>query len=431
VARSLGSLEVRRRIAVAAAALLAPLSPAAAQYKVLGPTSCVSCHDHERQALKWQKEEPANLGVKAHFNTRKQLDAPKAAAYAKAIGLADPYDLKGSCVQCHATVFKGDANAGVSCESCHGAASGYNEPHQAKGSYAKAVSLGLRDLRGQPAAIAKTCVECHVTADKRLGDAGHPKGDAFDAGVSLQKIVHWAATYDYAAIGAAGKKLTAAKLGGAAGPGPKPPAATAAPPPPGASAKPPAGGPPATTAAATPAPAKPPKGAAAAPTAEPAPWDWDQPVRALPADYVPDSGGGDAATPAPTADKPTPAPKRGRSRVPLSIAYESPLPPAVPGSTEPAPLTAAVAPAASVPATPAPSGSGLTASASVAPPPASAPDASGRILSLLERALRAGTRGPGLSPPARPREYPGPDGELLRVQDEAMALALEALRRPE
>ena len=37
---------------------------------------------------------------------------------------------------------------------------------------------------------------------------------------------------------------------------------------------------------------------------------------------------------------------------------------------------------------------------------------------------------PGAAAPTRPIEFAGPDGELLRLQDEAMALALEALRRP-
>src|SRR5436190_10816837 len=105
--------------AFAAAALLLAAAPAAAQ-TVIGPTKCTTCHDHDRQATRWQREEPALYKDKAHYSTRKQLEAPKAAAYAKAIGLADPYDVKGSCVVCHATVFRGDANAGVSCESCHG-----------------------------------------------------------------------------------------------------------------------------------------------------------------------------------------------------------------------------------------------------------------------------------------------------------------------
>ena len=178
-----------RTAVVIGALMLATASTARAQ-TVVGPSKCTACHDHDRQSAKWQKEEPAQYKDKAHYNTRKQLDGAKAGTYAKAIGLADPYDVKGSCVTCHATVFRGDANAGVSCESCHGPASGYLEPHQVKGAYAKAVSTGLRDLKSKPPAIAKACVACHLTTDKRLIAAGHPSDAEFDVDESLKKIVH-------------------------------------------------------------------------------------------------------------------------------------------------------------------------------------------------------------------------------------------------
>src|SRR6188474_3899556 len=173
-----------RTVVVVGALILGTASRARAQ-AVVGPSKCTACHDHDRQSAKWQKEEPAQYKDKAHYNTRKQLDGAKAGTYAKAVGLADPYDVKGSCVTCHATVFRGDANAGVSCESCHGPASGWNELHQQKGSYAKAVAAGMHDLRDKPAAIARVCVECHVLTDRRLAAAGHPTGDGFDAGLSL------------------------------------------------------------------------------------------------------------------------------------------------------------------------------------------------------------------------------------------------------
>ena len=149
--------------------------PAPAQ-TYMGPSKCVGCHDHERQARKWQKEEPAAFKGKAHYNTLKQLDAPKSAQWAKAIGLADPYDVKGSCVKCHATVFRGDANAGVSCESCHGPSSKYNDLHQQKGSYAQSVAAGLVDLKEKPPTIAKVCVECHVSSDKQARGRRAPHG---------------------------------------------------------------------------------------------------------------------------------------------------------------------------------------------------------------------------------------------------------------
>jgi hypothetical protein len=331
---------------------LAVASSARAQ-AILGPSKCVACHDHEKQANKWQRDEPAQLKEKAHFNTRKQLEGPKAAGYARAIGLSDPFDIKGACVKCHATVFRGDAGAGVSCESCHGAASAYLDPHQVKGAYAKAVATGLRDLRGKPAAIAKLCVDCHVTPDARLAAAGHPTGAAFDAGVSLGKLVHWAMPYDFAKVTAEGRTAMAGRV----------PAAGAAPP--------------AVRGAATPA------GGAAG---EPAPWDWDAPLRTFP------ESGQPAATRSLAEDQPLP-----------QRAGAIDLPPAV--------ESAAV-------------GGKLAAR----PPAADVAALRGQAAQLLERLLRAGARAPGAAAPARPAEFPGPDGELLRLQDEALALALEALR---
>jgi hypothetical protein len=416
-----------------AGAVLLQVVPARAQYSATGPSKCVACHDHDRQASKWQKQEPAALGIKAHFNTRKQLDGAKAGTFAKAIGLADPYDVKGSCVKCHATVFRGDANAGVSCESCHGPASGYLDVHQVKGSHAKSVAAGLKDLRGQPAVIARVCVDCHVTPDKRLAAAGHPSGSAFDAGANLQKIVHWAASYDYAQVSAAGKAAMGPRLAagsGAAAPGPPAAAKTATPTTPvgaqGATASaPPLRGPAAGRASAgtAPAPAAP---AEAAPAAAPAPWDWDQPIRPLPKEYVPEAPAEPAPEPAPQAPSAAsavraPATLRPRARpqpaLPPSIAEDTPLPRSVPGLGE----TNAVTPALQ---------STVTAESGVRSAAARVAELRGRGVVLLERMLRAGARAPDLPPPSRPAEFRGPDSELFRLQDEVTVLALEALRRP-
>ena len=419
---TVGVLMARGGAAVLGAMLASSAASASAQ-AVVGPTKCTSCHDHDRQATKWQKEEPVQYKDKAHYNTRKQLEAPKSAGYAKAIGLADPYDVKGACVTCHATVFRGDANAGVSCESCHGPASNYLDPHQVKGSYAKAVSLGLRDLRTKPPAIAKACVTCHLTTDKRLVAAGHPSGAEFDVGAGLKKIVHWATTYDYAAVTAAGK----AAMGPAAAAGARAAAVPAAAPPAGAPAA-PAGAPPvapgkggaraagsvAAAAAAPPAPV----GAAAAP------WDWNAPIRALPQDYVPEAA---PALPA--------APPAAGGAVSGAASGSAPAPPrpARPAPTRAAPSLAEDLPVA--PAIVATQSAALAAPAPVAVPagPRSATariaEARGGAATVLARVLKAGTKVPSLPPTSPPREFKGPDGELLRLQDEAIALALEALRR--
>jgi hypothetical protein len=380
---------------------------------VVGPSKCTACHDHDRQATKWQKEEPAQYKDKAHYNTRKQLDGGKAGAYAKAIGLADPYDVKGSCVTCHATVFRGDANAGVSCESCHGPASGYLEPHQVKGSYAKAVSTGLRDLKGKPPPIAKACVACHLTTDKRLVGAGHPSGAEFDVGAGLKKLVHWATAYDFAAVSAAGKAaMGPAAARAAAAPAP-PPAAGAAPAAPGGAPPAVKGGARATgtvTGAGTSA-----APAAQAPSAASAPWDWNAPIRALPEDYVPEPAepAARAAPAAPAAPRvPRAAPPRA---IPApSLAEDLPVTPAIVATD-----AAALAPP---PAAAAPTGP-RSATARVA-------EARGGAAVVLARVLRGGAKMPALPPASPPREFKGPDGELLRLQDEAIALALEALRRP-
>jgi hypothetical protein len=55
----------------------------------------------------------------------------------------------------------------------------------------------------------------------------------------------------------------------------------------------------------------------------------------------------------------------------------------------------------------------------------------GRGLVLLARALQAGERLPAPVTAAPPAEFAGPDGELLRIQDELYALLLERLARPE
>ncbi len=398
-------------VGAVSALLLLPSTVFAQAY--VGPSKCVQCHDHERQARKWQKEEPAAQKGKAHFLTLKQLDNPKAAQWAKAIGLADAYDAKGACVKCHGTVFRGDANAGVSCESCHGPSSGYNDLHQEKGAYLKAVAAGMRDLKSKPAALAKVCVECHVVPDRRLAAAGHPTGETFDAGVSLQKIVHWDTAYNFGQVTAAGKAAaggraptgvakaapaTASPAGGAAtgaapgkvGPATGAPAGTVAPATSGGTAAPPSGGAPSAASVA-------------------APWNWDQPIRELPADYVPEPA---PDKPAPAAAPRAQAPRRPRVEpaVPPSLAEETPLPRNLTPAVVPEVAAAAPGPRAKA---------------------AEIAEARGKGALLLDKLLRAGARAKDAPAPAKPAEFTGPDSELLRLQDEALALAIEALRRPE
>ncbi len=200
------------RVPLLALAALCALASVLGAAQFVGPNKCSSCHDHEKQKA-WADQDK-------HAKALAQLEDKNAGKYAKAIGLADPYDLKGACVKCHATVFNGDANAGVSCETCHGAGSDYVEPHQQKGSYAKAITQGMFDTRGNYPVWAKMCLDCHIMRDAKLVAAGHKSGADFEVGAASQKIVHWAPTYDFSRLTALGKGA-AGKAGGGPAPAPK------------------------------------------------------------------------------------------------------------------------------------------------------------------------------------------------------------------
>jgi Cytochrome c554 and c-prime len=191
--------------------LAALVSHAAAAAQFLGPNKCTSCHDHEKQK-DWAAKEN---GAHGHIHALEQLEDKKAAGYARAIGLSDVYSLKGACVRCHATIYNGDANGGVTCESCHGAGSGYLDPHQKKGNYPGAVALGMIDTRGNFPVWARMCVSCHIVTDRRLTSAGHSSGANFELSAWSQRIVHWAPTYPTAQLAAAGKAAIA-RVGGPA-----------------------------------------------------------------------------------------------------------------------------------------------------------------------------------------------------------------------
>jgi hypothetical protein len=178
-----------------ATVLLAAAWPVSAQpYQTIGKARCVNCHDHEAEKLWSEKKDgpPPNN----HLNALRQLEAPKAALFAKAIGLTDVYDPKGSCAACHGSILKGTVVDGVTCESCHGPGSGYMDVHQQKGAYRQAVAAGLADTVKNPDAWAPMCTRCHVLSDSALIQAGHPSGDDFDLGAKFATVaLHWTSVY--------------------------------------------------------------------------------------------------------------------------------------------------------------------------------------------------------------------------------------------
>ena len=335
---------------------LAATLPIAAQPRreFVGPGKCTDCHDHKDEK-EWSEKRDGDGKGKQHLNALNQLSDAKAETYAKAVGVADIYDTKSSCVRCHATVVRGSADFGVSCESCHGAGKDYLKPHQEKGAYQASLALGLNDTVKKPDAWLKICVSCHVLGDDpgdaALIKAGHASGADFDFGVKFQPVAsHWTSKYTANQIAALGNPLrnTIARAAAVTAPA----AVTAAAPPTAPAGVPPIVVPPVSTAPASTTRS----GARAAPP---------PPPPALP-----------PAVPAPPAAV-------------IATVIDAP------GSQSPASLVSAL---------------------------------HGRIAQLLRDLLSRGVRAPVTpSTSAQKAPYRGADAELLRLQEEVIALALEAL----
>lgn len=377
------------QIGVAVVCAVAAATPADAQARrdFVGPGKCTDCHDHKDEK-EWSEKRDGDGKGKQHLNALNQLSDAKADAYAKAIGVADVYDPKSTCVKCHATVVRGSADFGISCESCHGGGKDYLKPHQEKGAYQASLALGMKDTVKKPENWVKDCVSCHVLGenpgDAALLKAGHSSGADFDMGIKFQPVSsHWTSKYTANQIAGLGNPLRNALARKAA------PAAAPAP------------------VAAAPA-AAPPAAAPAAPAA---------PAPAAPAAPVTAAG----SKPAPGATVPPPQPARGASPVPAPAA-----PPAASrAAAAPPPLPALPPP---VPTAPSPV-IATVLDAPVSQSPASLVGAlQGRVAQLLSDLLTRGVRTPvKLTAPATKTPYRGADAELLRLQEEVIGLALEAL----
>ena len=353
---------IHRSVVSAALGAFLLSTPAAAQtFDYLGPNKCINCHDHDDEKEWWEKEDgPPPDG---HINALKQMENVDSSKYAGAVGLDASldgvYDLEGSCVTCHSTVFKGDANAGVSCETCHGPGSAYLDSHQEDDSYQDSLSKGMRDVIGSLQNWASDCVTCHVMDDQRLIDAGHPSGDEFQLADKFDVVGrHWSNEYQGQAVMMAGEakrsEILATRRGSA------PPALTQNTAAPSVVAPAPSALTPAVSAPATAAPA---------------------PLAPAPAAPAP-------AAPAPVA-APPPPPARPKPETVVIIEQVPVLP------RSPAAVVASI---------------------------------QGRAIALLDRLLRREGRAPvRVTPPEPTTEYRGADAELLRLQQEILALALDAL----
>jgi hypothetical protein len=173
---------------------VATASPPAAQ-GFEGVASCAgtTCHGRmeadgavvrQDELMHWQ--EPSSPAG-AHSRAFGVLMSRRAKQITATLGLGDP-TAAPSCIGCHSTPVEGAkgrrflTNDGVSCEACHGGASGWIASHYAVGaSHASNVANGMTPLE-RPMVRAGVCLDCHLGSARsgqyvthRMMAAGHPR----------------------------------------------------------------------------------------------------------------------------------------------------------------------------------------------------------------------------------------------------------------
>jgi len=158
--------------------------------RIVGADACAECHVGEHRV--WM-ETAHQKG--SRLLTRSDL----ARDIAQRLGVRR-IKADERCVSCHYTEQAADgrrlrAVSGVSCESCHGAAEGWMDPHSRFGGGALTAaeespvereermrdcqSLGMVHT-GRLFELAGACHDCHTINDPELIEAGHPTGEGFE-----------------------------------------------------------------------------------------------------------------------------------------------------------------------------------------------------------------------------------------------------------
>ena len=156
--------------------------------KTVGPNACAECHKQEVEAWKGTH----------HFTTFRAMPRN-----AKANQIAENLGVKrirseSLCLNCHFTVQmkneKKEPVAGISCESCHGAAKDWIKVHsgfsgkkeQTETKAEEEARWGLAESKGMLRShaiyqLAKNCYGCHVVPQEDLvNKGGHRAGSAFE-----------------------------------------------------------------------------------------------------------------------------------------------------------------------------------------------------------------------------------------------------------
>ena len=164
----------------------APADPSA----VVGNQACIKCHAAEEKV--WQQT--------PHSKTFEQLHRrPEAKQIAAKLSLRS-IKHEGRCVACHYTQQNdptggAHAIAGVSCESCHGAARDWLDIHHDYGGEKitrltespehrrdrlhRSIAAGMRNPENVYL-VAQSCLRCHTTADEELVNVGGHSAGSLD-----------------------------------------------------------------------------------------------------------------------------------------------------------------------------------------------------------------------------------------------------------
>jgi hypothetical protein len=162
-------------------------SPAAGSYT--GPGSCAasSCHGSVRPVAGsriLQTEYTTWVVQDKHAKATEMLNNPVSLRMAKILGIGRP-DTEQKCLTCHALDAPAQQRAksytpeGVSCEACHGPASGWLGPHTTRAwTHAQSVAAGMYDTKDLVRRTEK-CASCHIggsdkSVDHEMIAAGHP-----------------------------------------------------------------------------------------------------------------------------------------------------------------------------------------------------------------------------------------------------------------
>jgi len=153
-----------RILTTAASVLLCSLifaSVSMSQNKYIGTKMCSACHKQKKAGETYKVWEKSG-----HANAYKTLQTKEADKIAEEAGLKKPAAESPECLKCHVTGGGTAKNVdksftiseGVTCEACHGPASGYKTLHSKPENKEKAVASGL--VLGD-AKDPKPCVACH------------------------------------------------------------------------------------------------------------------------------------------------------------------------------------------------------------------------------------------------------------------------------